>query len=51
MKAKGNEQSIENGARQKKNKKVIPAGYRTWVAEFVVGILTNINHKSFLERR
>jgi hypothetical protein len=26
MKVKGNEQSIENGARQKKRKKLIPAG-------------------------
>jgi hypothetical protein len=29
MKANGNEQSIENGARQKKKKKLIPAWYRT----------------------
>jgi hypothetical protein len=39
MKAKGNEQSIENGAREKrKKKKLIPAGYRTRVAGSVVGV-------------
>jgi hypothetical protein len=40
MKAKGNanEQSIENGARQKKKEKLIPAGYRTRVAGPVVGV-------------
>jgi hypothetical protein len=35
MKANGNEQSIENGAGQKK---LIPAEYRTRVAGSVVGI-------------
>jgi hypothetical protein len=41
MKAKDNEQSIVNGARQKKKKKVIRAGYRTRVAGSVVG---ELNH-------
>jgi hypothetical protein len=43
MKAKGNEQSIENGARQKKKKKLIPAGYRIRVAG-------SVNHNNFLEK-
>jgi hypothetical protein len=39
MKAKGNEQSIENGARQKKRrKKLIPAGYQNRGAGSVVGV-------------
>jgi hypothetical protein len=41
MKAKGNEQSIVNGARQEKKKKVILARYRTCVAGSVVSVLNH----------
>jgi hypothetical protein len=41
MKAKGNEQSTVNGARQKKKKKMILAGYRTRVDGSVVGVLNH----------
>jgi hypothetical protein len=47
MKAKGNEQSIVNGAREKKKEKSDPAGYRTRVAESVVG--EPVHDESFLE--
>jgi hypothetical protein len=50
MKAKGSEQSIESGARQKKKKNVIPAGYRTQVDESVDCVCYPLNHKSFLEK-
>jgi hypothetical protein len=51
MKAKGNEQSIVNGARQKKKKKVIPAGYQTRVAGSVVGVLNHYTTNTSWKKR
>jgi hypothetical protein len=48
MKDKGKEQSIVNGAKQKRKKKRDPAGYRTRVARSVVVVLNhNITNASW----
>jgi hypothetical protein len=51
MKAKGNEQSIVNGARQKKKKKWSLPGHRTRVAGSVVGVLNHYTTNTSWKKR